>query len=517
MMPRTLSHLCVLSAVVAWSPVGGQSFVNGDLEGVVSGTSVIPPGWLAVPYTDPVCFATDWYGATPDLMDLNGPQYDNGLMGNPHSGQTYVSGLHGFGSHHEGLMQNVIGFTVGCSYTIGLYQTVSKQINSDAMDPTGSWSVFAGNTLIGVTATTTSNEPAISINKPWERRELTFTATATTHVIKFMPTDDDADQIMPNGIRMGIDSVWIEASSSVGSILADLGNDTTVCAGAQLLLDPGTGVVDPVWQDGSMNPTYTVTGPGTYWVQVSAGCGVDRDTIVVMYIDAVLADLGEDQEVCPGESVVLDGTTPGASYLWSDGSTGQQQEVSLPGIYWVALTSSCGTDIDSVTIALAPSPMIDLGPDRTFCIGTTEMLNAEQAGATYLWSDGTTASTYMITEPGDHGVLVTIGNCAASDQVTIDFEECDFELDLPNVFTPNGNGENDLFTPIRSKGIRAMRTVVQNRWGMEVFSTNDPLIRWNGKGPNGDPVPDGTYFYLVSFSPEKSEPATRTGSLTLLR
>ena len=515
-MARALSQLCAMASLLAAGPAWAQSFVNGDLEGTVNGTSVIPPGWLAVPFDDPVCFAIDWYGATPDLMNVNGPQYDNGLMGNPRSGQTYVSGLHAFGSHHEGLMQTVTGFTVGCSYTIGLYQTVSKQINADALDPTGSWSLYAGNTLIGVTATTTSNEPAISINKPWERREMTFTATASTHLIKFMPTDDDAEQVV-DGVRMGIDSVWIEASTSVGAILAELGNDTTVCAGTQLILDPGTGVVDPVWQDGTMSPTFTVTGPGTYWVQVSAGCGVYRDTIVVSYVDLLIADLGEDQESCPSESVLLDASTTGASYLWSDGSTSAQLQVSAPGIYWVALTSTCGIDIDSVTISLAPSPQFDLGPDRTLCIGTTEVLIVEQAGATYLWSDGTTASTYVIMEPGDYAVLVTIGNCAANDEVSIDFADCGFELELPNVFTPNGNGENDLFTPIRSKGIRSMRTVVNNRWGMEVFNTNDLMIRWNGRAPNGDPVPDGTYFYVVSFSPEKGDPATRTGSLTLLR
>ncbi len=510
-------HSLVLAVVLSASSgaLMAQAFVNGDLNGVVLGSSTIPAGWQAVPETDPVCMATANYGATPDLTDAAGPQYANGLMGNPYSGTTYVTGLHAFGSHHEGLQQQVSGFTVGCTYTIGLYQTVSKQINADAMDPTGSWSVYADNTLIGVTATTTSNEPAISLNKPWERRELTFTATATSHRIKFMPTDDDADWTS-DGVRMGIDSVWIAGTVPGGSAVPQLGNDTTLCAGTPLLLQAGAGVVDPVWQDGSTGASFTVTSAGTYWVQASAGCAVVRDSIVVQYQAGPTVDLGEDLTLCPNAAVMLDATTAGASYLWSTGAMGATLEVP-PGTYWVDVTTSCGTVRDSMFIAAAPAAQADLGGDRVLCIGSTLVLDVEQPGATYLWMDGSAGPSYVVTQAGGYGVVVTLGECTDKDVMNVTVEECGFELELPNVFTPNGNEENDRLVPIRSRGIRSMRTVIANRWGQEVFATNDPLIGWNGKATNGEPVPDGVYFYVVTFTPVQAAPEVRTGTVQVLR
>lgn len=502
---------------MAMVPVHAQQFVNGDLEGVVAGqTSVIPGGWQAVPESDPACEATEWYGATPDLTEADGPLPDNGLMGNPHSGLTFVTGLHAFGSHHEGLMQSVSGFTVGCTYTVGLYQTVCKQINSDALDPTGSWSVYADNTLLGVTATTTSNEPAISLNKPWERREVTLTATATTHLIKFMPTDDDAD-IISNGVRMGIDSVWIEASLPGGTVLADLGNDTTLCAGATLLLDPGTGTTGIVWQDGSTGDSFEVSAAGTYWVQVSIGCAVDSDTIIVAYTQAPFIDLGPDLELCPGDEAIIEANGTGYEFLWSDGSTGTELTVTPPGLYWLQATNACGSVRDTIEVALSPVPVVNLGPDHTLCTPGTALLNVQQDGAVYLWSDGSDGPELLVASSGVYSVTVSIGNCTTSDEVTITYEDCAFELELPNVFSPNGSGVNDLFEPISSRGISSMRTTIFNRWGQVVYNTTNIGIRWDGRTGSGEPVPEGTYFYELEFTPKNGDPAVRTGSLTLLR
>lgn len=447
----SVAVVLVLSAALS-----AQSFVNGNLEGAVgSVTSIIPNGWQAVPFMDPVCLATADYGATPDLTDAFGPVYDNGIMGNPRSGQSFVTGLHGFGSHHEGLKQTVSGFSIGCTYIIGLYQTVCKQINSDAMDPTGSWSVYTENTLIGVTATTTSNEPAVSLNKPWERRELTFTATATTHVIKFMPTDDDGDQLMPNGVRMGIDSVWIEAVTGATSS-PFLGPDQSFCAGITVLLETGLSTA-ALWQDGSIGTSYLVTGSGLYWAEVSTSCGTMRDTVIVTETFIAPMDLGADTLMCFGEELLLDASSPNAQYLWQDGTEG---------------------------------------------------------------------STFLADEPGTYWVETTTSGCITSDTITVEFVICDpppptsvtpTVLQIPNVFSPNGSGLNDQFTPVRREGVRAMRTTIFNRWGNEVFNTNNLDIGWNGKAINGEPVPEGTYFWLIDYTEEGGEPGTLKGSLTLLR
>jgi gliding motility-associated-like protein len=194
----------------------GQIFLNPDLDGTI-GVSVWPTNWTNIPYGDPTCQAYISPGATPDVTGLTGPVPSLGIIGNPYSGTTFVSGLMAGGPgalYHEGIMQTVSGLVPGNNYSITFYQTVVKQ---DLMlDQTGSWAVYIDNSLAGITAITTSTEPFNSVSLVWEQRTITFTASSASHTIKFLPQDDDADQALSatnvnGGLRMGIDHINIDS------------------------------------------------------------------------------------------------------------------------------------------------------------------------------------------------------------------------------------------------------------------------------------------------------------------
>ncbi|MCU0319219.1 MAG: T9SS type A sorting domain-containing protein [Flavobacteriales bacterium] len=196
------------------SGMHGQDFVNGDLEGPApTGLTQLPPGWQAVPDNDPVCLATNGsLGDTPDLTDINGPSVFTGIFGNPFSGNTFISGERGGGNvvFQEGIMQQVSGFVPGEQYTVVLHQAVVKSYGS--FDSSGSWAVYVNSTLAGTTAPTSSAVPYDSAPFPWEQRTVQFTATSSSHSIKFLPVDDDTNLTVldPNGsLRMGIDLVSI--------------------------------------------------------------------------------------------------------------------------------------------------------------------------------------------------------------------------------------------------------------------------------------------------------------------
>jgi hypothetical protein len=192
-----------------------QSFVNGDLDGVVNGPSCLPNNWQNVPYTDVNCLALNLYEDSPDLTNVNAPGPLNGTNGNPYSGATFISGQFGTANNpnhfwQEGIMQPVSGFTIENSYIIRFYQTVVR--NNNALDKSGSWAVYIDTMLAGITAPTYNNELVGSISLPWEARSITFTARANTHIIKFLPMDDDTNYISSTidtlgGLRMGIDSI----------------------------------------------------------------------------------------------------------------------------------------------------------------------------------------------------------------------------------------------------------------------------------------------------------------------
>jgi hypothetical protein len=200
-----------------------QSFVNGDLDGIVSGPSCLPYNWQNVPYTDVNCLALNLYEDSPDLTNINAPGPLNGTIGNPFSGTTFISGQIGRGNNpnhfwHEGIMQTVSGFIIENTYIIRFHQTVVR--NNNALDMSGSWAVYIDTLLAGISEPTYNNEPVGSLTLPWEARSITFTARAITHLIKFLPMDDDSNWIASTtdtlgALRMGIDSIGFVIPTSL--------------------------------------------------------------------------------------------------------------------------------------------------------------------------------------------------------------------------------------------------------------------------------------------------------------
>lgn len=209
---RTPVLLCSAALWCSWAHA--QDFTNGDLDGPApTALAELAYSWLAVPDNDPVCLATNSsLGDTPDLTDMNGPSAFTGVFGNPYSGATFMSGEQADGTviFQEGIMQQVMNFVPGNTYTIRLHQAVVKSYGCP--DSQGSWVVYVDNTMAGITSPTTSTIPYDSAPFVWEERLIPFTATATNHTIKFLPFDDDPnlDVLEPDGcLRMGIDLVSI--------------------------------------------------------------------------------------------------------------------------------------------------------------------------------------------------------------------------------------------------------------------------------------------------------------------
>jgi len=199
-----------------------QSFLNGDLDGIVNGNSCLPTNWMNVPLSDPNCLAAQVGNDTPDLTSISGPgTIGVGAIGNPYSGNTFVSGA--FASNlpnffHEGIMQTVNGFTVGMQYSIHFRQTVLK--GNGVIDKSGSWAVYIDTNLAGLSIPTNSNEPLGSFTLPWELRTISFEATSTSHLIKFLPMDDDTNYFVSltdttGALVMGIDSIGIQVLTNL--------------------------------------------------------------------------------------------------------------------------------------------------------------------------------------------------------------------------------------------------------------------------------------------------------------
>lgn len=175
------------------------------------------------------------------------------------------------------------------------------------------------------------------------------------------------------------------------------------------------------------------------------------------------ADAGYDKKICAGEKAELGNNIPRDQYLyfWSDRS-------------WHGPRHTWDT--------LATTPNFTVSPTKT----TTY----------YLW---------CVDFKFEH----------TFDSVTVYVEHCDIDLEIPNVFTPNGDGYNDYFI-IRNPNQVSYTLEVFNRWGNLVFQGNQNYF-WNGTF-NGEPTPAGVYFYvLTATTPDGTFTKEFHGSVTILR
>jgi len=203
--------------------------------------------------------------------------------------------------------------------------------------------------------------------------------------------------------------------------IVDLGNDTSLCTGATLVLDVTNPASTYIWQDNSINATFNVTTAGTYSVDVTNMCGTVSDDIIVTYGTAPIIDLGNDTTLCPGATLLLDATNPSSSYLWQDNSTNATFNVTTAGTYMVGAMNNCGTDADTIIIAYDVPPTVDLGNDTSLCVGGSLLLDVTFPASTYLWQDNSTNATFNVTTAGTYTVDVTNFCGTSSDDITVDY------------------------------------------------------------------------------------------------
>jgi predicted outer membrane repeat protein len=194
--------------------------------------------------------------------------------------------------------------------------------------------------------------------------------------------------------------------------------------------------------DGNTDPLFIDAGNGNYRLQVNSVCidasrndsippGILTDIVGADRIWGGTADmgayeynfgldLGSDTSICVDGTLTLDAQNQGSSYLWNNNETTQTITVNASGDYTVEVTNTFGTLKDTITVTVLPLPIVSLGNDTTINQGITLVLNAGNAGASYLWSTGAITQTIAVTAANTYSVRVTNGaGCAGTDTIKV--------------------------------------------------------------------------------------------------
>lgn len=186
--------------------------------------------------------------------------------------------------------------------------------------------------------------------------------------------------------------------------------------------------------------------------------------------------LNWSQEAC---GTPIDNEPPCAPYL----EITTNCDIPANVLQWNAFLPGCPEDIASYEIYYAARK--DQDPIIIELINHPDIETFTHTGA------ATIAGCYLVVAIDSSG-----NRSAYSNTVCIDIDACD-RYKLPNVFTPNGDGVNDLFIPFPYSSVEKVEMTIYNRWGSIVFKTEDPDIKWDGTFMGkGSACPDGVYFFV---------------------
>ena len=300
--------------------------------------------------------------------------------------------------------------------------------------------------------------------------------------------------------------------------LFSLGNDTTLCNGQSFQLYPTPALSgNYVWSNGSTSPSLSIHSPGIYWLKITdSGC-VKRDSILIKYRSNPQVHLGPDTAICTGQVLMLDVYLNGSVYDWQDGSTNPTYTVTRAGTYSVRVSNGVCDTTARIRVDYLDYPQSGRFKDTTICLNQELTLNAEIPNATYLWQDGSVLPQFTVTKAGSYFVEVTNLCGSTKDSITVGFENCACQMAVPNAFTPNGDGMNDIFLPKSPCPVGDYQFNIYNRFGQLVFSSKNSSLGWDGRMANQQ-QPTGTYIWELNYSDiSTGKRMYKKGTVTLIR
>jgi gliding motility-associated-like protein len=297
------------------------------------------------------------------------------------------------------------------------------------------------------------------------------------------------------------------------------------------------------WGDGSPletgpftnNHIYATEGTYTLTLVITDSIGCTDTATRVLYVDPPAFEnfVVSDSIACVGDPINFNDTIAPNSigHLWdfADGkqlpdSTNPNHTFDHAGTYIISLTSYypiCPPHTTTRTVYIEDYPNISLGSDSSICpgiTGTVFLNNQMNPNEVMTWSTGEVTNTLSVVNPGHYWATSVSpnGECRSTDSIWI-MRDC--YLNIPNAFSPDGDGLNEYFFPreLLSSGVTVFKMDIYNRWGENIFTTDKIDGRgWDGMY-NGKPQNMGVYVYVIDVEFKNKIKKSFKGNVTLVR
>ena len=346
----------------------------------------------------------------------------------------------------------------------------------------------------------------------------------------------------------------VEATTPNGCIIRDTmtvnvqtpdminaGDDVTICLGTAIPLE-GVGIGTVTWSPAAtlsnaniLNPTASPIATTDYILIVQNDLCIQTDTVTITIADKVVINIA-DLDICEGETVEIDVQGYADSYIYTpengvltvNPTLIQPTETTTYTV--IGSIPSCESDTTVFTITVNPIPDIGLLPSMVVFKNSTTPLPIDNPNSQYMhtWTPSTQLSCpdcfdpFFVADTTFEAMtiyvdLLTQEGCSFTDSIVVTLtESCGSNMvQLPSAFTPNGDGQNDIFR-VRGLGLADIEIFrVYNRWGEQMFSTSLINKGWDGTYKQ-QPVEQGVYHYYVqAICPLTGEILTFKGDVFL--
>lgn len=355
------------------------------------------------------------------------------------------------------------------------------------------------------------------------------------------------------------DSLGCTSSSQALTVTVNPPLATTVAASQPSVCSGGTVTLTaaPSGGDGNYNYAWSPAGTGasitvspaattTYTVTVTDNCGsapvTASVTVVVNASPVVNITAGSTSgcaPVCNDFSSQSTGSCSSLAWDFGDGNTSSQSApqycYTIPGTYTVTVVctdaNGCsGTGTSTITVNSLPQASFTANPNSVFVapggpIPQICMTDQASGAGAWTWDFGDNTASSSLQDPchtyadtGTYCIRQHVVNAAGCADSTIHCVKIEYlsEYSVPNVFSPNGDGVNDVFK-ITATGVKGLACDVYNRWGTKLYEWNTISGGWDGRTTSGTTAEDGVYYYQLRITQADGTVKEERGFIELIR
>jgi gliding motility-associated-like protein len=299
---------------------------------------------------------------------------------------------------------------------------------------------------------------------------------------------------------------------------------STLCDGETYSIEFFPQGFDVLGPNGNEITSFEATLSGSYTFSAQNVCGTVTQTVELTFLEINPQQIIYNPNICPErDTLVIGFTDPAFTYIWTNMSTSSSITVSTPGNYQVQVSiDGCSETFNFGVAEVEPLDLSQFPDDEVVvCSEGDRMLILPNLGVPYTFSDGSQGRTYLVEGSETLELSFTDGCYVYNKALDIELIDCLCPLFVPNAFTPDEDGLNDIFKPVADCPVEDYHLRIFNRLGTLIFESRNINFGWNGRSPNENYYAENElYLYHIVYAQRLDgllNPKELSGHLTLLR